>query len=67
MASRLDELRGLIHAHPAVSFSHVRHDANKVADLLVNTGVEGELALQWGLLGSFDGFDWAHNCRQLAT
>ena len=67
MASRVDELRGMIHAHPAISFSHVRHDANKVADLLANVGVEGELAFQWGPLESFGDHAWVHNCRQLAA
>ena len=67
LASRLDELHALIHAHPAVSFFHVRHDANKVADLLTNVGVEGELAYQWGPLESFEANEWDHHCRQLVV
>ena len=63
----MDELQGLIHAHPTVSFSHVRCDANKVADLLANVGVEGELAFQWGPLESFGDHAWVHNCRQLVA
>ena len=67
LSNRLDELRGMIHGHPAVLFCHVRCDTNKVADLLANVGVEGELAHQWGPLESFEANEWAHNCRQLAV
>ena len=67
LASRLAKLRSLIHSHPAVSFSHVRRDANRVADQLANAGVEGELGTQWGPLETFEGAEWIHNCRQLAA
>ena len=67
MASHLEELRNLIHGHPAVSFTHVRRDANKVADHLVNAGVEGELVTLWGPLESFEGSNWAHTYHQLAA
>ena len=63
MVSHVEELRGIIHAHPAISFSHVRRNANKVADLLVNVGVEGELAFQWAPLELFGDHAWVHNCR----
>ena len=67
LASRLAELRSLIHNHPAVSFSHVRRDANRVADQLANAGVEGELGTHWGPLETFEGAEWINNCRQLAA
>ena len=38
-----------------------------MADHLANAGVEGELVTQWGPLESFEGAEWAHNCRQLAV
>ena len=67
MTSHLEELRNLIHGHHAVSFTHVRCDANKVEDHLANAGVEGELVTLWGPLESFEGSEWAHNYRQLVA
>ena len=57
----------MIHVHPAVSFCHVRCDANKAADLLANVGVKGEVAHQWGPLESFEANEWDHHCRQLVV
>ena len=63
LASRLDDLRGMIHAHPVVSFCHVIFFyANKAVDLLANAGVEGEMAHQWGPLKNFEAGDWVHHC-----
>ena len=59
----MDDLRGMLHAHSAVSFCHVRRDTNKAADLLANVGVEGEMAHQWGPLKNFEADYWAHHCR----
>ena len=54
-------------AHSAISFSHVRRDANKAADLLANADVDGELAQWWGHLEKFEAEYWAHHCRQMAA
>ena len=54
LASHLNTLCDMLHAHSAVSFSHVRRDANKASDLLKNVGMEGEMAHQWGPLKNFE-------------
>ena len=63
----MDDLRGMLHAHSAISFGHVRRESNKAVDLLANAGVEGEVAHQWGPLENFEADDWAHQCRQMVA
>ena len=58
LASRLEVIRGLILSHPAFSFHHVRWDANKVADLLANVGVNECGARRMGRLENFDAKQW---------
>ena len=40
LAYRLERIYDLLLAHPAISFRHVRREANKNADRLENTSVE---------------------------
>ena len=67
LASHLDSLRDLLLAHIVVSFSHIRRDDNKAADLLANAGMDGDLVHRWGPLKNFEAEDWAHHCRQVVA
>ena len=61
----LHYLHILLLAHTVVSFSHVRRDANKAADLLANIGVEGETSFHYGTLEVFGVEVWAQQCRKV--
>ena len=37
---RIDTLRSLVVEHTTISFCHIRHDSNKVANMLANVGME---------------------------
>ena len=50
-----------------VSFSHVRRDANKAADLLSNACMEGALGFHCDTLEEFGAKEWSHHCRQVAS
>ena len=67
LSSRMETSRCLISAHSALSFSHVRRETNKVADLLANLGAEGGGALRIGNMEDFENEDWAHNCSLLGN
>ena len=59
--------RGLVSSHSVVSFFHVKRDANKVANMLSNIGVERGRARRMGSLEDFRGESWALQCRQFGT
>ena len=67
LAYRLDQLRTLLQSYPAISFCHVRREANKAADLLANVGVEGETGFLCDRLEDFGEEEWAQHCRHLAS
>ena len=50
-----------------MSFSHVRRDANRVADMISDIGVEGGRVCRMGPLEDFRDERWAPQCRHLAT
>ena len=59
LAYRMERLRDLLLAHPAISFHHVRREANKAADCLANAGVECGVSFQRDRLEGFDEEEWA--------
>ena len=58
LLSRLETLSCLISTCSASSFGHVRREANKVADLMANVGVEGGQDLKEGMLQELEGEVW---------
>ena len=67
LAGRMEDLRSLIVAYSALSFHHVRREANRVADLMENVGVFDVRASRRGRLEDFEGEQWMSSCRQLAA
>ena len=67
LAYRLDLLHVLLLSHPAISFHHVRREANKVVDYLANAGVECGVGFRCDGLDGHDKEDWAQQCSHLAT
>ena len=67
LAYRLERLGVLLHAHPTISFHHVRREANKGADCLVNAGVECGVDFRCDGLDGYEEEDSAQQCRHLAT
>ena len=67
LAYRLESLRVLLHAHPAISFHHIRREANKVADGLANAGVECRVGFRCDRLEGNEEEDWAQQCSHLAA
>ena len=67
LAYKLERLRVLLHAHPAISFHHVRREANKVADYLVNACVQCGVGFRCDRLEGNEEEDWAQQCSHLAT
>ena len=63
---RLERLRDLFLAHPAIYFLHVRREANKVADQLENVGMEYGTRFQCNRLEVFGEEEWVQQCRHLA-
>ena len=64
---RLDRLHVHLHAHPTISFIHVRREANKVADCLVNTGMECGVNFRCDRLIGNEEEEWAQQCSHLET
>ena len=64
---RLERLRVLLHAHPTISFYHVRREANKVADWLANVGMECGVGFRCDRLVGNEEEEWAHQCSHLDT
>lgn len=62
---RLDVLQSLLSRTSVVSFSHVHRDANKVADLLVNQGIESDRPFLLGSLEDFWQDRWVDRCQDL--
>ena len=67
LAYRLDQLRDLLLAYPAISFYHVRREANKTTDWLVNVGVEDRQGFRCDRLEAFGEEEWAQQCHHLAS
>ena len=66
LAYRLERLRVLLRAHPALSFHHVRREANKVADCLENSRVDCGVGLRCSRLEFFTEEGWAQQCQHMA-
>jgi len=64
---RLEALHALLEHNPAVTFQHVRRDANKVADWLSNQGIESASMLRLGVSGDFRQDPWWNRCQDLAN
>jgi len=65
MRKRIEDLQVALAYSPAVSFQHVRREANKVADLLANQGVESSSLLRVGGLEEFGQDAWWARCQEL--
>ena len=59
LAYRMEWLRDLLLEHPAISFHHVRREANKATDQLANVGVENIISFQCNILEVFGEDKWA--------
>ena len=64
---RLERLRDLLLSHPTISFQHVKREAYKTADWLVNVGVESRIGFRCDRLEYFGEEEWDQQCRHLAS
>ena len=57
----------MVGENSAVSFCHVHHEANKVADSMENVGMDGGRGNHRSTLDDFCYETWTQQCRQMVT
>jgi ribonuclease HI len=67
LSGLLEDFRDLIHPNLILIPSHVKRDANKVADHLENTGIDSKSELIYWQAHLSDDTDLSRRCRDLAS
>ena len=64
--SRIEELFSILQAFPAVTFRHIRHKENSVADAAANKGVGAGISFQSAFPNQVEEKEFFHRCQALA-
>ena len=63
----MEDLRALIFVFSALSFQHIKREANRVVDLMASVRVTDVRDMRWGCLEDIEGEQWLPRCHQLVN